>query len=327
MTLPVRRRIIEQLTALNVYAPFSVESVERFTQLRTIGAVGSGDGQFITGRGIMVIPDGTELWVADAGNDRIGRFLVDDGSWVDSFGSTGTGDGEFDAPLDLANDGTYLYVADSGNDRIQQFDLATQTYQAQWSTGVGSLPSGVWYNATQGAVYVACHDAEDVKIYSTSGTLLYTLDLNYNPIDVAVSPLGEYIYVTDGNVACRRYDVNDSYRYAGNLGLYIYTIGDKYVYVDGSGRVYVADSGTMRMYKMSFDGTEVGRYLSGGIGRLQVTTFGGLCRYKRNVFVMDKGGNRILHLVSDNAGSGIVFQVADNGDVSFVGKLFHSDHI
>jgi DNA-binding beta-propeller fold protein YncE len=64
------------------------------------------------------------IYVADFYNHRI-KILSPAGDRLTMFGEKGTGEGQFDRPIDVAFDesGT-LYVVDFGNDRIQQFEPA-----------------------------------------------------------------------------------------------------------------------------------------------------------------------------------------------------------
>ena len=63
------------------------------------------------------------LFVADGfGNSRIAKFDRD-GRFLKSWGSRGSGQGQFDLPLSVATDARgSVYVADRGNRRIQVFD-------------------------------------------------------------------------------------------------------------------------------------------------------------------------------------------------------------
>ena len=67
-------------------------------------------------------PDGS-VYVLENINARIQKF-TSTGVFVTKWGTHGTGDGEFDAPLGVAvaPDGS-VYVADSINDRIQKFSV------------------------------------------------------------------------------------------------------------------------------------------------------------------------------------------------------------
>jgi DNA-binding beta-propeller fold protein YncE len=63
------------------------------------------------------------IFVADGyGNARIAKFSPD-GRFLKSWGSRGTGQGQFDLPVSIATDARgSVYVADRGNRRIQVFD-------------------------------------------------------------------------------------------------------------------------------------------------------------------------------------------------------------
>ncbi|MCW2764501.1 MAG: conserved repeat protein [Nocardioides sp.] len=128
----------------------------------TIGALGSGAGQFnkpmgvaVTGsavfvadtennrvqklaldgtplatystgllgpEGIEVAPDGT-VWVADTQNSRLVHLSANLTDLGDGFGSLGTGNTQFFNPHDLAFGNNKMYVADTYNNRVQMFDM------------------------------------------------------------------------------------------------------------------------------------------------------------------------------------------------------------
>ncbi|OGF11204.1 MAG: hypothetical protein A2W00_10120 [Candidatus Eisenbacteria bacterium RBG_16_71_46] len=76
--------------------------------------------------GITVTSSGDFSYVADSENDRIQAF-GGDGSYLFTWGSTGTGNGQFDAPCGIAiveHPGDQfgdVFVADQTNHRIQRF--------------------------------------------------------------------------------------------------------------------------------------------------------------------------------------------------------------
>ncbi|MFB5615402.1 MAG: fibronectin type III domain-containing protein, partial [Candidatus Nitrosomaritimum yanchengensis] len=91
----------------------------------------------------MIIDNTNEmLYISDTGNDRIVIFelvsgntcpsgtdeVIDGVCFVEEFGTTGTGNGQFDDPMGIAIDTTndLLLVADSDNDRIQAFNLNSE---------------------------------------------------------------------------------------------------------------------------------------------------------------------------------------------------------
>ena len=82
------------------------------------------------------------------------------GTFVTTWGSSGTGDGQFNAPLGVATDGNgNVYVADTNNNRIQKF-TSTGTFLTTWGSfsysGNGQFngPFGVATDGN-GNVYVA----------------------------------------------------------------------------------------------------------------------------------------------------------------------------
>ena len=85
------------------------------------------DGQFNNPAGVAVASDGN-VYVSEIGNnmgggDRIQKF-TSEGVFVTKWGSSGSGDGQFDHPkgIVVAPDGS-LYVSDKGNNRIQKLSV------------------------------------------------------------------------------------------------------------------------------------------------------------------------------------------------------------
>ena len=82
-------------------------------------------------RALALDRDGN-LWVADYGRDRVVK-LAPDGRLLQSWGSRGSGPGEFVGPKGVAIDPTSgrLYVADTGNARVQRL-APDGTPEANW---------------------------------------------------------------------------------------------------------------------------------------------------------------------------------------------------
>ena len=93
-----------------------------------------------------------------------------------SWGSQGTGAGQFDQPFALAVDGSgFVYVADRSNNRIQKF-TATGAFVTTWGTpgsGPGQFqnPSGVAVDAA-GNVYVSDTGNYRIQKFAGDGTFL-----------------------------------------------------------------------------------------------------------------------------------------------------------
>jgi len=81
------------------------------------GQGGTGDGQFSIPREIAIGADGN-VYVTDSENDRI-QVFDSDGTFLTKWGSLGTGEGEFDITLGIAEGS--MYVVDFTNHRIQKF--------------------------------------------------------------------------------------------------------------------------------------------------------------------------------------------------------------
>ncbi|MDE2937797.1 MAG: peptidyl-alpha-hydroxyglycine alpha-amidating lyase family protein [Chloroflexota bacterium] len=116
---------------------------------------------------ICVAPSG-ELYVADGyGNSSVHRFTAN-GDYVGSFGSPGSGPGQFRVPhsVRVSGDGR-VYVADRENNRVQVF-TAEGEFQAEWTDF--KCPMGVHIDANQ-VVYVT-DQIPRISILTLDGELL-----------------------------------------------------------------------------------------------------------------------------------------------------------
>lgn len=87
----------------------------KFDRLARYGEKGSGTGQFKTPMGLAVTRNG-DLYVADAGNDRIVHLKYKEDGELEWLGEVGP---DFKHPTDVAVDSKgAVYVADEGNNRV-----------------------------------------------------------------------------------------------------------------------------------------------------------------------------------------------------------------
>ncbi len=122
--------------------------VQRFDSngiaLASLGAPGTGDGQFGIPSGVAVDPSGN-IHVADAEHHRIQTFSSA-GEFSSSLGSIGTGPIQFKNPVGLAFDSdSDLFVADTGNQRVQQISPAgSQVAELSLPSGGGGSAPAPW---------------------------------------------------------------------------------------------------------------------------------------------------------------------------------------
>jgi hypothetical protein len=127
------------------------------TGTTNFGSPGSGDGQFNTPIGIAT--DGTHLYVADTGNNRVQKFTTA-GVYVTKWGTLGTGTSNLNAPEGVAMDASGdVWVCDYGNSRLQRFSN-TGTYQ---TTITQSTPKGI--AATSGDILYVSSGQNNVAIW------------------------------------------------------------------------------------------------------------------------------------------------------------------
>ena len=232
--------------------------------------------------------------VADVDNNRVVKFNSL-GQIVGTFGSTGSGPGQFDFPTDIAVSPIgEIYVGDSNNHRVQVFD-AQFSYLREWSIGIGGTgflaidPSGQFVFVNSGGG-MSVHHPEGALV--TNWPCMFCDGTNsLRGYGFGVGPSGHVYWAFRGEVHV--FDV-------GGTELYHWVVGpmipqDNAVTVDGAERVYVTTaSGTVDIYlpdgtkQASFGslGNGPGQFLGTPLAELAITSAG-------NIFVRD-GGNRIL---------------------------------
>jgi hypothetical protein len=150
------------------------------------------------------------LYVADQDNHRINVYNYD-GGFQFSFGSYGTGEGEFDHPFDCDVFGDYVYVTDTFNARIQRFDLHGNYAGQLGSVGTGEgefdHPMGIvvdyryiWVvDCRNHRVQVFNHDGVFMFSYGSWGSgpnnLIYPTNISQSDTYVYVQDPGNSRYV------------------------------------------------------------------------------------------------------------------------------------
>ncbi|MFC5471830.1 S-layer homology domain-containing protein [Cohnella suwonensis] len=321
-------------------------STSEWSQWGYIGPTyGSVPGEFYNPSGVAVDSSGN-MYVADAGRDRIQKLTVTTGVWS----SWGTDDesldlGQFNSPQGVAvdSDGN-VYVADTYNHRIQKLTVSTGVW-SQWGksgggdgSGLGEFnyPSSVAVDSI-GNVYVA--DSENHRIQKlTVSTGVWSewaksgggdgsgLGEFYYPSGVAVDSSGN-VYVADSeNNRIQKLTVSTGIwsewvksggGYGSGLSEFNYPMG---VAVDSSGNVYVADTYNSRIQKLTVSSGVWSQWVKSGVvsgsGLGEFYYPGGVAIYSNgNVYVADTNNHRIQKLLMPSSPTGVTAE-AGNGQVT-----------
>ena len=154
------------------------------------------------------------FYVTDSINNRVLVFSLNTGDFLFHFGSTGTGNGQFKAPVGIVvspYDGS-VFVADSGNSRIQEFDPNGNFIRQFGNSGTGPgrliTPTGVAVDFTDPvdyAVYVADFANNRVVVFDNTGHFLHAFGSSgtgsgqfKGPWGICIS-VSNALFVTDQN--------------------------------------------------------------------------------------------------------------------------------
>jgi DNA-binding beta-propeller fold protein YncE len=191
------------------------------------GIAGAGAGQLDGPDGVAIDSSG-DVWVAEEGSDRVQEFS-ESGSYITSFGSAGSGAGQFAAPMDVAFEGGDVYVTDQNNNRIDEFttggtfikaigfgvtngEAKLQTCTSSCRAGVAGSGNGQFYaprglttDPISGSLYVVNMNSDCLQEVTTAGAFVSKVCSGgsgrgqFNgPMGVAMSSTG-IIYITDFN--------------------------------------------------------------------------------------------------------------------------------
>jgi tripartite motif-containing protein 71 len=287
-------------------------------QIQRFDASGNALTSWGSSGAVGVAFDGSEnAWViastAITEYDNLGGVLA-------TYGSAGTGNGQLSNADDIAvAPSGKVFVADTDNGRIQRFSSGG-VYETQWGgfpgAGVPDYPTGLAVDGSNN-VYMTKKSTDQIQKFDATGTLLQEFGGSGNgngqlndPSAIAIDGSGN-IYVLDtGNTRIQKFDPSGSYLTQwGSFGDCSLSCSDGQVKaptgiaVDGSGHVFVADTGNNRIEEFAAsDGTFIRKWGAFGQGNGQFSVPKGIAiDGSGNVWVADSGNNRIQEF--DNAGN------------------------
>lgn len=192
------------------------QRVQEFTKegayVTQFGSAGSGDGQFslAIANGLATDNQGS-LFVTDTNGKRVEHWQIPHYGYkpvyVSSFGSTGTGQGQFRHPGDIAVDhGGHIWVPDVQNNRLQEFDQQGGFIRQLGGAGTGngqfSAPKSLSFT-DDGEFWVADSGNSRLEEFAEDGTFIRSVGSQgsgngqFNrPEALAVAPNG-HIWVAD----------------------------------------------------------------------------------------------------------------------------------
>ncbi len=249
---------------------------------------GSANGQFNQPRGIAVGLDGT-TYVVDSRNARI-QVFAPDGSYLSSFGSQGTGQGQFavvavtsgggPAAIAIGDDGN-LCVTDTWNHRVQVFspdgtflrawgsfyDAANDPAATAENAGLFYGPRGIAFH--DGLLYVTDTGNERVQVFTPEGAIVRMfgapgaeLGQLTEPVGIAVTSDGTVLVADSHNARIARFTPDgkplEPWAVPDWQGQQFF---EPYLAIDAEDRVYATSSFLGVIEPLSADGV-----VSGGLG-------------------------------------------------------------
>lgn len=198
--------------------------------------------------GVAVDADGN-IYGAEFSSSLIKKFDPG-GTFLSSFGSYGSGDGQFIYPrdVDVDADGN-IYVVDNGNARIQKFDPTGHFLLKFGSYGSGdgqlAAPYGVAVDSS-GNIYVADAGNSRIQKFDPSGNFLLKFGSSgsgngqfSSPLGIAVDAADNVLVADTGNGRVQEFDSSGNFllTFSSPYG-FPFPIG---IAAGGSGHIYVSE--------------------------------------------------------------------------------------
>lgn len=228
---------------------------------------GSTNGKFQSPVGVAVDKSGN-IYVVDSQTAHV-QVFDSTGKYLSTVGGFGSGSGQFNYPYGIAIDGSgNIYVQDNLNSRIQKFDPSGKFLMAFGNSGSGSGQfrslGGVAVD-NSGYVYVVDSALDRVQKFDPAGQ----------------------VKLVFGSWASNKFDPTG----AVSGGKFDNPHG---IAVDGSGNIYVADTGNDRIQKLDASGRFILLFGRPGSSTGELDSPNGVAVDSGgNVYVLDSGNDRV----------------------------------
>ena len=247
--------------------------------------------------------DSGNIYVTDLGNMRVQKF-DNDGTFLNAWGSSGSGSGQFKSPIGIEVFEDSVFVVDSQLNRIQKFDLEGN-FVTKWGeqgpeAGQFLLPNGI-AAGNNGTIYVVDTGNQRIQKFTQDGEYISEFGESGMEDGKFLSPKGiaidseENIFVSDPGK-------NKIFKFNSD-GIYLKSFGPNAagtsmkpegLTIDPVGNIYATDPGYNRILQISQEGATLTIWGSMGIMNgqfkipkdIEVDAFG-------QVFVVDSNGHRI----------------------------------
>ncbi len=250
-----------------------------------------------------------------------------DGNFLTKWGSSGSGDGQFDTVAGIAlDDSSNVYLADSGNYRIQKFD-SSGNFLTKWGSAGGG--NGQFFAvsniavASNGDVFVSDSDYERIQKFDSSGNYI-TQWFSFGAM--AVDSQGDVYVTNSGGHNVQKYDSDGSYissfgQIGTGTGQFFFPNS---ITIDHADNIYVGDLKAFydidySVQKFDTDGNYISRidsrdsaYQTAGLFSLASGFLGS--KDGSELYLADTGNNRVRVF------SGTILGVADDLDC---GTTYH----
>lgn len=271
------------------------------------GKHGSGAGEFLYDGDVAITSTGNVL-VTDYEADDVQKFTPQ-GKYLTTFGSKGTGNGQFEGPAGLAvnQSNSNAYIADCGNNRIQELKANGEFVRAFGSEQL-SCPSAVALDSS-GNVWVTDIGKNRIVEYSATGSYIAafgsigTGQVQFKePIDLQV--IGSYVYIADaGNNRVEILNLKGEYQ--GQIGSEG-NDGGQFKRPEGlafnsASDTFVLDSGNNRIEEFNPQGHYMQSIATHGVGEGQLAAPQGIAvTAAGDIYVTDAGNHRVEKWIPDS---------------------------